>query len=111
MEWKTYERRNVLEAIRLALAITIVFNSVIITQHKGHFDDARQARGHKGVAKNGVHLSAKLQVLRMGAHGPSRNENDEAGHKVALRTPASRSAEPHTRKAGTPPDDAHGGVL
>src|SRR5438045_876512 len=109
MEWRTYKRGNVLEAIGLALAITGVFNGVAITQHKGHFDNARQARGHKGVAKNGVYHGAELQVLRMGTHGPSGNENDEAGHKVALRTPASSSAEPHTREAGTPPDDAHGG--
>lgn len=47
----------------------------------------------------------------MRTHSPSRDENDESGNKVPLGLAISVPAQPDSRQAGAPPDDAHCRVL
>lgn len=89
----------------------MVRHAVAVPQHKGDLDDARDADGHEGVAKDPVGHGADGQFLRVGRHGPARQEDDEAGDEVALGGAVAGAAQPHAGQAAAPPDDAHGGVL
>ena len=50
-------------------------------------------------------------MLRMRAHTPSRQEEDEARHEITLGATITASREPDTRQPRRPPDDAHDSVL
>lgn len=47
----------------------------------------------------------------MGAHGPARDQDNEAGDEVALGSAIPILAQPHTGKTGTPPNYAHRSML
>lgn len=90
---QTYKRRNVLEAVNV---IAIFCDANLVVQHERHLDDACYTNGHEGVAESLVGHGTDHQVLRMGGHGPAREEDDEAWDEVALGGPVAATAQPHT---------------
>lgn len=104
----TYKRRDILEAVNV---IAIFCDANLVVQHKGHLNDARYTDGHESVAESLVGHGTDHQLLRVGRHGPAREENDEAWDKVTLGRSIAGTAQPNTSQAGAPPDYTHGGVL
>ena len=89
----------------------ILRGGLLVLQHKGNFNDARQAGRHQCLAKGAMRHGADHELLRVSRHGPTSHEDDKAGDEVALRVSIAVPAKPHASQTGAPPDDAHGGVL
>lgn len=105
---ETYEDGNILEA---ADRTTVLRETHAISEHKGDFDDPCDPDSHQGITEDRMRLSADWVVLGVGTHGPPCHQQHKTRDEIALRTAVTVLAEPDTRQAGTPPDDAHRGVL
>lgn len=105
----TYKRGKVLPAVSL---FTISRrNGILVPQHKSDLDDPGSTSCHKCVPKNRVHFSTEFQSLRMRAHSPSGNQNDNAGDEVSLGCPIPFPRLPHSKQPSTPPNYPHARML
>lgn len=101
---RTHERWQMLPAIRLS-------SSSAILQNEADLNDSRSTSSHQAVPKNGVHHRAKHQLLWMGTHSPTSENDDQSWQNIATRPSSSTSAKPNTQQTSTPPNDPHGRML
>nr|POE56576.1 hypothetical protein CFP56_33548 [Quercus suber] len=105
--------RQVLEAVDLGIDIAAggADERGAVAEDERDLDDAHQPGGHQRVAEHGVDVRAQHQGLRVRAHAPAREQNDDCGDQVALRAPLTIARQPHADQSGGPPDDPHARVL
>jgi hypothetical protein len=94
----------VLKRVRLTEATTV-------SQHERDFDDPRCTSSHKRIAKDAMDHRAEWNRLWVRTHAPSREQNNNARNQVSSWSAMSRSRQPYTKQASTPPDYAHSCVL
>lgn len=82
-----------------------------VFEDEGDLDDTCDTGTHQRISKNGVNCLAYVQRLRMGAHRPTRHEQNERRDEVALWPTIPLAAQKHPQKTSTPPHDAHRSML
>lgn len=97
-----------MEAVRVR---AVEANSIFVPQHKGNLDDSGKTSGHQCVAKDGVNHGADHQSLRMSRHRITGQQNNDGRDEIPLGPAISLPAHPNTQEPGTPPDNAHSGML
>lgn len=102
------ERWKILKAVGV---FSIVADCDTVTKDKADLDNSGQTSSHQSVPEDAVYHGAQHERLRVSAHGPACEHDNDTRDQVPLGSSASVSREPHSDETSTPPDNSHTGVL